>query len=106
MQGKSAASSLTIISAVVVLLAQLAQAIGYTISADDQQALVNIINSGLIIITTTVSIVGSITAIVGRVRAKKQVTGVITPAPAPPLAPSPPDTTARDLNLEELARHQ
>lgn len=29
-----------------------------------------------------------------------------TPAVVPPLAPSPPGTTARDLNREELARHQ
>lgn len=103
MQGKSAAGSITIISAVVVILAQLAQAVGYTISEDDQQALVTIINSGLIVITTTVSMIGAIGAIVGRVRATRQITGVVTAAPAPAL--SPPGTTARDLNLEELARH-
>lgn len=42
MGGKSAIGSLTIVGAVVVLLAQLAQAIGYTISEDDQAALVNL----------------------------------------------------------------
>jgi uncharacterized membrane protein len=106
MQGKSAVGSVTIISALVVIAAQLAQLVGYTISEDDQQALVNIVNSGLIVITTIVSMIGAVGTIWGRLRATKQITGVVTPAPAPPLSPSPPGTTTRDLNLEELARHQ
>jgi uncharacterized membrane protein len=102
--GKSAAGSLTIISALVVLGAQIALAFGYTISEDDQQAIVNIINSGLIVITTIASMAGAIGAIWGRLRATKQVTGVIHAAPAPPLSPSPPGTTAVDLNNAELER--
>lgn len=85
--GKSAMESVTIVSIGVVLVAQLAQVVGYTISENDQQALVNIINSGLVVVTTGVSIVGSIVAIWGRVKATKQISGVFTPAPAPPLVP-------------------
>lgn len=84
--GKSAIGSVTIVSIGVVLAAQLAQVVGYTISENDQQALVNIINSGLVVVTTGVSIVGSIVAIWGRVRATKQISGIVTPASAPPLA--------------------
>lgn len=80
MPGKSAAGSVTIISAVVVLLAQLAQLIGYTISPTDQAVLVNLIESGVTIVTTVVSIIGAIGAIWGRVRATRQITGVVAPA--------------------------
>lgn len=102
--GKSAAGSVTVVAALVVIAAQLAQIWGITISENDQARIVEIINQGWLIVTTFISIVGAIGAIVGRIRATKQITGVVTPAPAPPLAPSPPGTTARDLNLEELAR--
>lgn len=77
MPGKSAAGSVTIISAAVVLLAQLAQLCGYVISEDDQQALMSLINSGVVVITTVVSIIGAAGAIYGRIKASRPITSVL-----------------------------
>jgi hypothetical protein len=74
---KSAVGSLTIWSAVVILAAQGLQAVGYTISADDQAAIANLINSGILTGTTIISMVGAIGAIIGRIRASKQITTVV-----------------------------
>jgi uncharacterized membrane protein AbrB (regulator of aidB expression) len=102
--GKSAIGSLTVVSALVVLGAQIAQMVGYTITEGDQQAIVNLINSGLIVVTTVISMIAALGAIWGRMRATQQITGVVTASPAPPLQASPPGTTAADLNNAELER--
>lgn len=81
MNGKSAAGSLTIVSAAVVLLAQIAQLAGYAISEDDQQALVTLINSGVTLAITIVSIIGAVGAIWGRVKASKPITSILPPSP-------------------------
>lgn len=77
MQGKSALGSLTIWGAVVVVLAQLAQLAGYSISADDQAAMVNLIQSGVTVATTIASIIGALAAIWGRVRAQRPITSAM-----------------------------
>lgn len=69
MNGKSAIGSVTIVGAAVVILAQLAQLAGYTLSPDDQAALSNLINSGVMLVTTGASLVGGVMAIWGRLRA-------------------------------------
>lgn len=74
---KSAAGSITIVSASVVILAQLAALAGYTLSPDDQAALSNLITSGVQITVTIVSLIGAAGAIWGRVRATKEITSVI-----------------------------
>lgn len=82
MPGKSAVGSVTIVSALVVLLAQLAQLVGYTIAEDDQAALVALLNSGVIVVTTSISIIGAVAAIWGRIRAQRAIVSVLPQAPA------------------------
>jgi cell division protein FtsX len=77
MSGKSAAGSVTIWGALVVLLAQLAQLAGYTISESDQAALVNLIDSGVTVATTIVSILGAVAAMWGRVRATRPIVSTL-----------------------------
>lgn len=96
MPGKSAIGSVTIISALVVVVAQLAQLIGYTISETDQAAMVNLINSGVTVAITIISIIGGLGAIWGRVKASRPIESVL-PQPAP-------TTDAATLNRQELAR--
>jgi tryptophan synthase alpha subunit len=75
--GKSAAGSITIVGALVVVGAQIAALVGFVISEDDQQAIVNLINNGLLVGTTVVSMIGSGVAIWGRIRATKQITSIL-----------------------------
>jgi uncharacterized membrane protein len=99
---KSAVGSLTIWSAVVILAAQGLQAVGYTISADDQAAIANLINSGILTGTTIISMAGAIGAIIGRIRASKQITTVgVVPAPA--AASLTPSTVCRDIAAVQAA---
>lgn len=94
--GKAATQSTTIIASIIAILAGLAPLVGWTISETDQAALRTVLESGLLVISNIVVIVSAIAAIWGRWTAKDQITGVVRP--------SPPSTTARDLNLEELNR--
>lgn len=73
---KSIFSSVTIWGSVVAVLAGAAQLFGYTISPDDQAALVNLIQSGVTVITSVVTIAGGLIAIWGRVRATKRIAAV------------------------------
>lgn len=93
---KPAFASAGVIGAAVAILAGLAQLIGYTISAEDQAALVDLINNGFVLVTGLVSLIGGIVALWGRIKATKQITGVVS---APP-----PQITAADLNREQLER--
>lgn len=77
MQGKSALGSVTIVSAVVVIVVQLAQLAGYTLSPDDQATITNLINSGFLVVSTVVSMAAGGAAIWGRLRAEKPVTSVL-----------------------------
>lgn len=102
--GKSAISSAGIIGALVAMLAALAPIVGWTISETDQAALRTVLESGVLIVSNLIAFGGAAIALWGRWKATKQITGVVTAAPAPPLQPSPPGTTADDLNRIELER--
>lgn len=77
MDGKSAVGSVSIVSAIVVLITQVALLLGYSLTDSDQQVLKDIINNGVIIITTVISMCGAVGAIWGRIRATKQITSVL-----------------------------
>lgn len=79
--GKSALGSTAVWGGLVAILAGLAPLVGYTVSADDQAALVNLIQSGMVTVTAAASLVGGIMAVYGRIRATRQITG-LTPAAA------------------------
>lgn len=73
---KSAVGSITVWGGIVAALAGAAQLLGYTISADDQAALVNLIQSGVTAATAVAAIIGGLVSIWGRVRARREITGV------------------------------
>lgn len=75
---KSAIGSTAVWAGVVALLAGGAQIIGYTVSADDQAAVVNLIQNGMTLYAGIVSFVSGALAVYGRVRATKQITGIVT----------------------------
>lgn len=77
---KSALSSVTVWGAGVALVAGAAQLVGYTISPTDQAAIVNLIQNGVTLYASIASVVGGALAIWGRIRATKQVTGVVKAA--------------------------
>ena len=92
-------ASRTVWGAIIAVLAAAAPMFGYAISETDQAALREILESGFLLISNAVAIIGALIAVWGRIRATRQIGGVVH---APP--PSPPGTTAADLNREELAR--
>lgn len=69
MNGKSALGSMTMVGASVVILAQLAQIAGYTLSPEDQTALSNMISGTIMLISTAASLIGGGMAIWGRLKA-------------------------------------
>lgn len=80
---KSALSSVTIIAALIALVAQgIKLAFGYEIAPADQQLVVSYSQKAVEICTTLVTIVGGIGAIYGRVRATKQIVAVAPPITA------------------------
>ncbi len=77
---KPAAASITIWAALIVIIAQAAKLLfGYELTADDQQLIVNALQGMVEIVSTTVSIIGAIAAIWGRIRAARPIAGVIKP---------------------------
>lgn len=82
MPGKSAAGSLTIISALVVVVAQILQLWGYTLSEEDQAALSTVLQGIFTVGMTIVSLVGAAGAIWGRVRATRPITSALPQASA------------------------
>lgn len=93
MGGKSATGSATIIGAVVIVIVQIAQLFGYFVSETDAAVLRTIIESGVLVVTSLVTIVGSVVAIWGRWRATQQITSILPHTP-----------TTADLNRSELDR--
>ena len=77
MTGKSAVGSVSIVSAVVVLITQVALLLGYSLTDSDQQVLRDLINNGVLTVTTLISMGGAIGAIWGRWKATKQITSVL-----------------------------
>lgn len=64
---KTASESKTIISALVVLVASILGLLGFSLTPEDQAVLVGII-------TSLITAAGAIAAIIGRVKATKQIT--------------------------------
>lgn len=87
MDGKSLIGSKIFIAAVVMLLANLLQLGHYTFSPDDQAAMVNLIQSGITVTVTVISIVSGIVTIISRVFfATKPITSIM---PKPAEGPTP-----------------
>lgn len=99
---KPAIASTGVIGAVGAILMGLAQLLGYAFTAEDQAAVTELVNQGFILVTGIITIVSGGAALWGRLRAKKQISGIMTAAP---VASAPArDVDAATLNRQELDR--
>lgn len=76
--GKPAIGSVAVWGGVVAILAGAAQIIGYTVTPDDQAKIVEFINSGVTLYAGIASLISGVVAVWGRIRASKQITGIVT----------------------------
>lgn len=78
--GKAAISSVAVWSGVVAIAAQAAKLVfGYDIVAADQLIIVGYVQQIVELVSTGATILAGIGAIWGRVRARKKITGIVSP---------------------------
>lgn len=76
--GKPAIQSLAVIAGVVSFGCAAVGLAGYAINADDQTKLLELVQNGYAVYLTVAGMVSSALALWGRIRATKQITGVVS----------------------------
>jgi hypothetical protein len=76
-RNKSAVGSIAVWGGVVAILAGAAQIVGYSVTPDDQAKIVEFINSGVTLYAGIASLISGAVAVWGRIRASKQITGIV-----------------------------
>ena len=75
---KPALASTAVWGSIVAIIAGAAPLIGYSISTDDQAAMANLIQNGVAVVSAVASLIGGAVALYGRIKATKQISGVLT----------------------------